>query len=67
MPPIRDGLYHSTIQYRDTVQSTVQRYGSEFSQRCKVYAESKIYAWEMDKKNARLARSQALIFVKVGY
>jgi len=34
-------------------------YSTEFSQRCKVHAESKIRSGEMDKKNARLARSRA--------
>jgi hypothetical protein len=52
MPPIRDGLYYSTIQC-----ST--EYSTEYSQRCKVYAESKIRSGKMDKKNARLARSRA--------
>jgi len=38
---------------------TVRTYGTEFSQRCKVYAERDIRGREMDKKNARLARSRA--------
>jgi len=59
MPPIRDGLYYSTIQYRDTVQRQYRYYGIELSHRCKVYAGSKIHRREKSKKNARLARSRA--------
>ena len=44
-----------------TIYYTVQTYSTEFSQRCKVYADSEIYAREMDKKNARLARSRAFL------
>jgi hypothetical protein len=60
MPPIRDGLYYSTIQYGDTVQRQYRVYGTEFSQRCKVYAGSRIHCREKSKKNARLARSRAI-------
>jgi len=42
-----------------TTYYTVQTYSTEFSQPCKVYADSEIYTREMDKKNARLARSRA--------
>jgi len=42
-----------------TVQSS-----TEFSQRCKVYAESEIRTGEMDKKNARLARSRAFFLLE---
>jgi len=38
----------------------IQIYSTEFSQRCKVHAESENRSSEMDKKNARLARSRAL-------
>jgi len=41
-------------------------YSTELSQCCKVYAESEIRSGEMDKKNARLARSRAFSFAELG-
>jgi len=48
-----------------TIYYTVQTYSTEFSQPCKVYADSEILAREMDKKNARLARESGVFFVRL--